>query len=78
MFNALKDNGIIYISFKVGKGYQIKNNIYYNFLTEKEVVEILEKVDVKVKVIEYFETLPCTKRKQKNIIWGNLIVKKES
>ncbi len=78
MFNALKDNGIIYISFKVGKGYQIKNNIYYNFLTEKEVVEILEKVDVKVKVIEYFETLPCTKRKQKNIIGGNLIVKKES
>lgn len=76
IFNALKEQGVLYISFKIGKGYQIKENKYYNFLTEKELIEILNKLDIKVKIIEYFETLPCTKREQKDIIWGNFIIKK--
>ena len=31
MIKALKNNGIIYTSFKVGTGYEIKENKYYNF-----------------------------------------------
>lgn len=76
MCNALKENGALYISFKVGNGYQITENKYYNFLTNDEIVAILNKLNIKMGVIEYFETLPCTKREQKGTIWGNLIIKK--
>lgn len=76
IINALKDTGILYISFKVGSGYEIKEGKYYNFLTENEVKEILNKIDKKLEIIEYFETFPCTKRMQKNLIWGNCIIKK--
>lgn len=57
-------------------GYQITENKYYNFLTNDEIVAILNKLNIKMGVIEYFETLPCTKREQKGTIWGNLIIKK--
>ena len=30
MINSLKVNGIIYASFKIGTGYEIKEGKYYN------------------------------------------------
>ena len=73
MINALKINGIIYASFKIGTGYEIKEGKYYNYLTKEELEKILNK---NVKIIDYFETLPITKRNAKNTIWGNFIIKK--
>lgn len=74
--NALKDDGTLYISFKVGSKYEIKEGKYYTFLTENEMKEMLNKIDKRLKFVEYFETDPCTKRIEKNLIWGNLIMKK--
>lgn len=76
MIKALKDNGIIYTSFKIGTGYEIKEGKYYNYLTKNEMVEILNKISKNVKLIDYFETLPSTKRKAENTVWGNFIIKK--
>lgn len=76
MINALKDNGIIYTSFKIGAGYEIKENKYYNYLTKDEMEETLNKTGKNVKIIDYFETLPSTKRNAQNTIWGNFIIKK--
>lgn len=76
MINALKVNGIIYTSFKIGTGYEIKEGKYYNYLTKNEMEETLNKVSKTVKVIDYFETLPSTKRNAQNTIWGNFIIKK--
>lgn len=76
MINALKTNGIIYTSFKIGKGYEIKENKYYNYLTKNEMLQILDKTRKNVKLIDYFETLPSTKRNDQNTIWGNFIIKK--
>jgi len=76
MIKALKDNGIIYTSFKIGTGYEIKEGKYYNYLTKNEMVEILNKISKNVKLIDYFETLPSTKRTANNTIWGNFIIKK--
>ncbi len=76
MINALKTNGIIYTSFKIGTGYEIKENKYYNYLTKDEIIQILDKTRKNVKLIDYFETIPSTKRKAKNTIWGNFIIKK--
>ncbi|MCI8470985.1 MAG: class I SAM-dependent methyltransferase [Clostridia bacterium] len=76
MIKALKINGIIYISFKIGKGYKIKEGKYYNYLNKEEMQENLGKVNANATLINYFETLPSTKRKAENIIWGNFIIKK--
>ena len=76
MIKALKDNGVIYTSFKIGTGYEIKEDIYYNYLTKEEMIQSLNKLDDNVKLIDYFETLPSTKRNAKNTIWGNFIIKK--
>lgn len=76
MIKSLKDNGVIYTSFKIGTGYEIKEGKYYNYLTKDEMIEILNQLSSNVKLIDYFETLPSTKRKAKNTIWGNFIIKK--
>ncbi len=76
MINALKDNGVIYTSFKIGTGYEVKEGKYYNFLTKEEMEETLKKTGKNVKIIDYFETLPSTKRNAQNTIWGNFIIKK--
>ncbi len=76
MIKALKDNGVIYTSFKIGVGYEIKENKYYNFLSKEEMVRILSETKENVKLIDYFETLPSTRRIDKNTIWGNFIIKK--
>lgn len=76
MVNSLKANGIIYTSFKIGTGYEIEEGKYYNYLTKNEMIQILDKSSKNVKLIDYFETLPSTKRNAKNTIWGNFIIKK--
>lgn len=78
MIDALKVNGIIYTSFKIGDGYEVKDGKYYNYLTKREMVELLDKVGRNAKLIDYFETLPSTKREDKDTIWGNFIIKKFS
>lgn len=76
MIKSLKDNGVIYTSFKIGTGYDIKENKYYNYLTKEEMAQLLNKLDDNVKLIDYFETLPSTQRNAQNTIWGNFIIKK--
>ena len=75
MIDSLKENGIIFTAFKKGKGEEIKEGKYYNFLTKEELEEILIKFSIKGQVIDYLEALPSTKRKG-NIIWANFIIKK--
>lgn len=76
MLNSLKPNGIIYTSFKLGEGYQIKEGKYYNYLTQDEMEKMLNNISEKAKIIDFFETLPSTKRNSQNTIWGNFIIKK--
>ena len=76
IIKALKVNGIIYTSFKIGEGFEIKEGKYYNYLTKNEMIQILKNLNINVKLIDYFETLPSTKRIAKNTIWGNFIIKK--
>lgn len=78
MIKALKTNGIIYTSFKRGAGYEIKEEKYYNYLTKEEMKNILDEISEDVKIIEYFETLPSTKRKAEDTVWANFIIKKFS
>lgn len=75
MIIALKEKGIIYTSFKKGVKDEIKEGKYYNYLTKEKLEEIIEKYKLNVKIIDYFETLPSTKRIQ-DIVWANYILQK--
>ena len=44
MVDALKVNGIIYTSFKIGEGFEIKEEKYYNYLTHFQVQKELQKI----------------------------------
>ena len=76
MINSLKVNGVIYTSFKIGTGYEIKEGKYYNYLTKDEMIQILNKTSKSAELVDYFESLPSTRRKAENTIWGNFIIKK--
>ncbi len=76
MIDALKTNGVIYTSFKKGTDYEIKENKYYNYLTKDEMIKILNESSKNAKIIDYFETIPSTKRKAEGTIWCNFIIKK--
>ena len=77
MIDALKVGGIIYTSFKVGTGYMIKEGKYYNFLTKKKMMGLLEKTGKKAKLIDYFENSPIARRTiNSNETWGNYIIQK--
>lgn len=77
MINALKPNGIIYTSFKKGSGYEIKDGKYYNYITKEEFEEMLNKLNINAKLIDYFETLPSTNRPgTESTVWGNYIIRR--
>lgn len=76
MTKALKANGIIFTAFKKGEEAIIKEGKYYNFITKEEMQNIIDQNKINLKIIDYFETLPSTKRKA-DAIWSNYILKKE-
>ena len=57
MIKALKQNGVIFVSFKKGTGYEIKEGKYYNFLVKEEFEKILENLNTNVKIIGYRENI---------------------
>lgn len=40
------------------------------------MIQTLNKTGKSVELVDYFETLPSTRRKAENTIWGNFIIKK--
>ena len=77
MLRSLKSGGVIYTSFKLGSGYEIKEGKYYNYITKEEMEDILKGLSIEAKLIDYFETKPSTKRISPNTIWGNFVIKKQ-
>lgn len=77
MLRSLKSGGVIYTSFKLGHGYEIKEGKYYNYITKEEMEDILKTLSIEAKLIDYFETKPSTKRISPNTIWGNFVIKKQ-
>lgn len=69
--NMLKNNGIMYCSFKYGDFEGIMDDRYYIYLTEKTINNYL--VDTALKVIDYKITSDNLKRDNK---WLNVILKK--
>lgn len=76
MINALKVDGVIYISFKLGTGSKVIEGRYFNYMTMEEIIDLINSVSKNVEVIDHFESLPTLERNMPGIIWENIIVKK--
>lgn len=77
MIKSLKQNGVIYTSFKKGNTFEVKDGKYFNYTTKEDIEKILEKVNLDAKIINYFETGSSTKRPGDNeVVWCNYIIKK--
>ena len=70
---SLKDNGILYASFKHGDFEGHRNGRYFNDLTEDAAKELFEKLDLKV--IKTWITSDARKGRE-NERWVNILVKK--
>lgn len=70
---SLKDNGILYASFKYGDFEGLRNGRYFNDLTETTVIELFEKTDFKI--LKTWITHDARKGREDEK-WINIIVKK--
>ena len=75
MRNALKDNGIIYTSFKIGNYEIIEDNKYYNYIIKDILERILNNIDLEV--INYYENSTCPNVDRPKTKWGNYLIKKK-
>lgn len=72
--NALKEDGIMYCSFKYGTFIGERNGRYYIDLTEESIKEYLK--DTNFKIIDSLVTVDV--RPNRNEKWLNIILKKEN
>ena len=70
---ALKDNGILYCSFKYGDFQGLRDNRYYIDLTEESILNYLK--DTSLKIIDTLISVDV--RNDSNQKWLNVIMKKE-
>lgn len=72
--DALKNNGILYISLKNGYGEEIKNGRYFNYLTYNEFMDIIKDIN-SFEEVDFFETNSSV-NKDEDKVWNNFILRK--
>ncbi len=72
---ALKENGIIYCSFKYGDFEGIKNGRYFNYLNEKDINEILKNTNLNLLEMVITNDVREDRKDEK---WLNLVLRKEN
>ncbi len=72
LFNAVKNNGYIFISMKYGKGTAMKNGRFYQYVDEETIENICNKIGLQI--IELYKSQDNLKREQS---WINVILNKQ-
>ena len=76
MINALKEGGVIYASFKLGDQEVVQDGKYYNYITKEILENILNQIDLKSELVEYYETGHLKNVNRPTAAWGNFLIKK--
>lgn len=71
---ALKENGIIFASFKYGDGEQIRNGRLFNYYKENTLTDLIEELQV-YNILEIWKSNDA-RNERKNEIWLNVILRK--
>lgn len=74
LYKVLKENGILYASFKVGSGERFADGRFFNDYTEKEIVEVFSRQSG-FEIKECFVT-EDVRKERKSEYWINVISKK--
>ena len=77
MIKALKEDGVIYTSFKIGNKEIIQDGKYYNYITKEILEDMLKQVDQSAFIIDYFESGTCKNIDRPTATWGNYYIKKK-
>lgn len=70
--NALKDNGILYCSFKYGDKEIEKDNRYFNYINEEIINSIIN--NKKFKIVELYKSIDVRKEREQEE-WLNIIIR---
>ena len=76
MINALKEDGVIYMSFKIGNQEIVQDGKYYNYITKEILESMLRQIDSKLRVADYYESGTCKNVDRPTATWGNYLIKK--
>lgn len=74
LYRALKKNGILYASFKLGSGERFADGRFFNDYMEKEIMEIFSG-QKGFEIKEFFVT-EDVKKERKDKMWINVIIRK--
>ena len=73
LLNSLKMNGVLYASFKLGKGEEMKNGRFFAYYSKAEILKIVSLI-ISNKDIKHWENKDF-RNKNGDQMWINLIVK---
>jgi len=73
LLKALKNEGIIYASFKKGTGEELENELFFSYYSKEELSTVFQQIAV-CKIIKCWETRDIRKTREDQI-WINLLVK---
>ncbi len=74
MIQALKVNGIMYISFKDGTGEEVKSGIYFKYYTKEYFTKITNSFG-NLEILDVYDSRSSTNDKEKRY-WNNFILRK--
>ena len=77
MIKAIKENGIIFISFKVGDCEIIQDGKYYNYITKEILEDILKNNNINGELVNYYESKTYKNIDRPNTVWGNYLIRKK-
>ena len=77
MIKALKEDGVIYASFKLGNQEIIEDGKYYNYLTKEILEDILKQIEPNPEIIDYYESGIYQKIDRPKSTWGSYLIKKK-
>ena len=77
MLKAIKDDGVIYTSFKIGDKEIIEDGKYYNYITKDILENLLKEIIPKSEIIDYFDNITCANVDRPKTYWGNYLIKKK-
>ena len=76
MIKALKEDGVIFTSFKIGNKQVVQDGKYYNYITKEMLEELLRQIDPDTKIVGYHESGTCKNVDRPTAMWGSYLIKK--
>lgn len=77
MLTALKEEGVMFASFKKGDKCEVIDGKYYNYLTKELFEKLLHEADPNSKIVDYFESGVLANVNRPVTTWGSYLIKKK-